>query len=274
MPYIDFNQLVALETECQTTTDIIWRSAALSDVGRAREVNEDAFYNDAEQGLWAVADGMGGLARGDYASSVVVDAFFHYMKASSIAGCIRDIETRLREAHANCRNSFKGKEQGKGKEKGKEKAERVGSTVAALYYYGGYGFLLWAGDSRVYRLRNDELQLLTTDHTVAQEKIASGAMTPEKAARHPSAHVLTRAVGVHQTLHMDLDYDRVLAGDRFLLCSDGLYNELADTELRSLLKDGEVQEAVKALVNKALDQGGRDNITAIVIDAAADTADA
>ena len=267
MPYINFNQLVELEDKCQSNqADITWRSAAHSDAGRVREVNEDAFYSDSEQGLWAVADGMGGLARGDYASGVVVDAFFHFMKASSIAGCVRDIETRLREAHANCRNSFKGK--------GKEKSERVGSTVAALYCYGGYGFLLWAGDSRVYRLRNNELELLTTDHTVAQDKIASGAMTPEKAARHPSAHVLTRAVGVHQTLHLDLDFDPIQVGDRFLICTDGLYNELSDDELRSLLTEGEVQEAVKALVNKALDQGGRDNITAIVVDATANTENA
>lgn len=253
MPYINFNQLVELETKCQPTTDIIWRSAAHSDVGCVREVNEDAFYNDSEQGLWAVADGMGGLARGDYASSVVVDAFVHYIKASSIAGCIRDMEIRLREAHANCRNSFK------------DKGERAGSTVAALYYYGGYGFLLWAGDSRIYRLRHNELQLLTTDHTMAQQKIDSGAMTPRQAARHPSAHVLTRAVGVHQTLHLDLDFDPVQAGDRFLICSDGLYNELSNDELLSLLQEGEAQESVHALVNKALEQGGRDNITAIVL---------
>lgn len=259
MPYIDFKQLVELEAKCQSTTNIIWRSAAHTDTGHVRKGNEDAFYNDPEQGLWAVADGMGGLARGDYASSVVVDAFVHYIKASSIAGCIRDMEIRLREAHANCRNSFKGT--------GKEKRERVGSTVAALYSYGGYGFLLWAGDSRVYRLRNDELKLLTTDHTVAQDKIASGAMTPQQAARHPSAHVLTRAVGVHQTLHLDLDFDLIQAGDRFLVCSDGLYNELSDDELHFLLKEGEAQEAVKSLVKNALDRGGRDNITAIVVDA-------
>jgi protein phosphatase len=253
MPYINFDQLVALETKCQSTVDFVWRSAAHSDAGCVREVNEDAFYNDSEQGLWAVADGMGGLARGDYASGVVVDAFFHYLKASSIAGCIRDIEVRLREAHSICRNSFKG--------------ERVGSTVAALYCYGGYGFLLWAGDSRVYRLRNDRLELLTTDHTVAQNKIASGSLTPERAARHPSAHVLTRAVGIHQTLHLDLDFDPVEVGDRFLICSDGLYNELSDDGLYTLLKEGGAQEAVRALVNKARNQGGRDNITAIVVDA-------
>ena len=261
MPYIDFEQLTALEARCQqnqhqSTHEMTWRSAAQSDVGRVREINEDAFYNDSEQGLWAVADGMGGLARGDYASAVVMDAFFNYVKKSSIADCIRDIEVRLRAAHENCRHSFN--------------EEQVGSTVAALYCYGGYSFLLWAGDSRIYRLRDDELQLLTTDHTVAQNKISSGAMTPEQAARHPSAHVLTRAVGVHQTLHIELDFDSVQAGDRFLLCSDGLYNELSDDALCSLLKEGEVQETVRALVNNALHQGGRDNVTAIVVDAIAD----
>ncbi|MGH1372226.1 MAG: PP2C family protein-serine/threonine phosphatase [Cellvibrionaceae bacterium] len=256
MPYIDFDQLVMLETKLQSTTNLTWRSAAHSDVGRVRKTNEDAFYSDSEQGLWAVADGMGGLARGDYASGVVADAFFHYIKASTIAGCIRDIEIRLREAHANCRNSFKG--------------EQVGSTVAALYCYGGHAFLLWAGDSRVYRLRDDTLELLTLDHTVAQSKIASGVMTPAQAARHPSAHVLTRAVGVHQTLHLDLDYDSIQAGDRFLICSDGLYNELPDRELHPLLKEGEPKQAVKVLVDRALNQGGRDNITAIVVDAVMD----
>ena len=238
-----------------------------------RKINEDAFYNAAEQGLWAVADGMGGLARGDYASSVAIDAFFHHVRSNSLAACIKDIETRLRHAHANCRNSFKNSNDlhNKHSNKSKGKAERVGSTVAALYHYGRFAFLLWAGDSRVYRLRNQKLSRLTTDHTVAQSKIDSGALTPQQAAKHPSAHVLTRAVGVHQTLYLDLDFASIEPGDRFLLCSDGLYNELADNELLIPLQQGEPQEAVQALMNRALDQGGRDNITAIVVDAIAET---
>ena len=115
-----------------------------------------------------VADGMGGLARGDYASGIVIDALFHHIKTNNLADCIRDLEIRLRQAHSNCRNAFQG--------------ER-GSTVAALYYSAAWRFS-WAGDSRIYRLRNRQLSLLTTDHTIAQSKIAS-KLSPQQAARHP-----------------------------------------------------------------------------------------
>lgn len=254
MPYIDFQQLVELETEVKSGPDLVWRSAGRSDVGLQRLVNEDAFYHSTEQGIWAVADGMGGLARGDYASGVVAEAFVHFVKAKTLALSIRELEMKLRAAHNNCRHSFPG--------------ERVGSTVAALFAYGSYAFLLWAGDSRVYRQRDDELLLLTKDHTVAQQKIASGELSPERAAFHPSAHVLTRAVGVHQTLHLELDYAPVAPGDRFLICSDGVYKDLVHREIRQALARGTAQQAVDALIDRALQKGGHDNITAIIVDAA------
>lgn len=253
MPYIDFKQLVELEPDCETTRTISWLSAARSHAGRVRQSNEDAFYNSSELGLWAVADGMGGLARGDYASGVVAEALVHFVPSKTLAACIRDLEMRLREAHSYCRNSFPG--------------EQVGSTVAALFSYGCYGFLLWAGDSRIYRLRDGQLQQLTQDHTVAQQKLARGELRAAQVAFHPSAHVLTRAVGVHQTLHLDLDYAVVQSGDRFLICSDGLFKDLTDDEVKRLLAQGAVAEAVDALLDGALDKGGRDNITAIVVDA-------
>lgn len=253
MPYIDFKQLVELETEVAATAPIAWQSAGRSHPGRVRSANEDAFYGSAQQGLWAVADGMGGLARGDYASGVVAEAFVHFVKLKSLAACIRDLEMRLRQAHSKCRHSFPG--------------ERVGSTVAALFNYGQYGFLLWAGDSRVYRLRAGRLDLLTTDHTVAQDKLSRGELTPAQAERHPSAHVLTRAVGVHQTLHLELDYGLVEPGDRYLVCSDGLYKELVADDIQRLLGPGSVNQAVEALVEGALERGGSDNITAIVVEA-------
>ncbi len=253
MPYIDFQQLVELEPDCQITSKTSWHSAARSHAGKVRSANEDAFFNSSELGLWAVADGMGGLARGDYASGVVAEAFVHFVPSKTLAGCIRDLEMRLREAHGYCRNSFPG--------------EQVGSTVAALFSYGQYSFLLWAGDSRIYRLRAGEFKQLTEDHTVAQQKLSRGELSAAQAALHPSAHVLTRAVGVHQTLHLDLDYEIVQSGDRFLICSDGLFKDLNADDIQRLLAKGGVDEAVDALVDSALDRGGRDNITAIVIDA-------
>ncbi|WP_101758892.1 PP2C family serine/threonine-protein phosphatase [Oceanicoccus sp. KOV_DT_Chl] len=254
MPYINYQQLVALEAELTAAPEICWRSLGRSHAGWVRQDNEDAFYHSTEQGLWVVADGMGGLARGDYASGVVAEACVHFVKSKTLAESIRGLEARFREAHNNCRNSFHG--------------ERVGSTVAALFSYGQYGFLLWAGDSRVYRLRNERLTQLTKDHTVAQEKFSRGELKAEQVPLHPSAHVLTRAVGVHQTLHLDLDYELVQKGDRFLICSDGLYNDLARAEIQQYLAQDALEDALNSLVDGALNNGGRDNITAIVVDAA------
>ena len=258
MPYIDFQQLTDLETQCTSSEPAVsWQSIGRSHVGRVRSDNEDAFYHSSEQGLWAVADGMGGLARGDYASGVVADALVHFVRLKSLAACIRDLEIRLRDAHNKCRHSFPG--------------EPVGSTVVALFSYGPFAFLLWAGDSRIYRLRpgnaQGQLALLTQDHTVAQEKIAQGALTAAQAALTPSADVLTRAVGVHQTLHLELDYARVEKGDRYLVCSDGLYKELSTLQIEHCLSKSSPQQALDCLINTALDNGGRDNITAILVDA-------
>ena len=253
MPYINFAQLEQIESSIGRDRFIHWQSAAHSHIGHVRDINEDAFLNASEQGLWVVADGMGGLARGDYASGVVVEGLLHFCRASSAAISIRDLEMRLRLAHDDCRNSFQG--------------ERVGSTVAAMFSYHDHAFFLWAGDSRIYRFRDGQLTQLTDDHTVAQERHRSGELSGLQARIHPSAHVLTRAVGVHQTLYLDLQYDRVLSGDRYLLCSDGLYQGGETKELEKALGSGDSTQSLQRLISLALEAGGRDNITAIVVDA-------
>ena len=133
----------------------------------------------------------------------------------------------------------------------------MGSTVAALFSYGVYVFFLWAGDSRVYRLRQDQLEQMTQDHTLAQEQNAT----------HASADLLTRAVGVHQTLHLDLDYSVVELGDRYLICSDGLHKELSSQQLQQALSQPPARQALDNLVEGALGNGGHDNITALIVDA-------
>lgn len=252
MPYIDFRQLEELEATANRGTRTSWRSVGKSDIGHTRKVNEDAFFNSTEQGLWAVADGMGGLARGDFASGVVVDALVYCSRLETLASSIRHLELKLREAHDNCRNAFHG--------------ERVGSTVAALFSYGSYAFFLWAGDTRVYRLRDGQLSQLTCDHTLGQEKVARGELTPAKAKLHPSSHVLTRAVGVHQTLHLELDYDAIQSGDRYLICSDGLYNPLQFDTIETLLQKDTIEKALENLVQEALRCGGQDNITGVLVE--------
>jgi len=254
MPYINIQQLEQLEVELRANDprEISWQSACLSHPGKSRQINEDAFLNSTERNLWAVADGMGGLSRGDYASGVSVESLLHFVEQSTLPNTIVSLEAKLREAHAVCRNTFK--------------AERVGSTVVVMYAFSNFAFFLWAGDSRVYRLRDNELQQLTTDHTVAQRKIASGELSPARAALDPSAHVLTRAIGVHQTLHLDLHFEPIEPGDQYLLCSDGLYNEVSEPDIQQRLQL-EPKQAVQELIDKANDRGGRDNITAIVVEA-------
>ena len=253
MPHIDFKQLVELESECLSAPKVTWRSVGRSDVGKERNSNEDAFYHSVEQGVWAVADGMGGHARGDYAAGVVAEAFVHFVPSKSLAHCIRDLEVRQREAHNLCRTTFPG--------------ELVGAAVVAMFSYGGYVFFLWAGDSRVYRLRGGQFTQMTVDHTVAQRKLRMGELSAAQAAYHPSSHVLTKAVGVHQTLHLEIDYALAQSGDRYLLCSDGLYKDLKAEEIQQYLAQGSIEASLDALISHALDNGGSDNITAIVAQA-------
>lgn len=251
MHRIDLDKLDAeLGSDTQTVS---WTSAARSDTGKVRKVNEDAFMRSEEQRLWVVADGMGGHSRGDYASQAVVESLLYFSAGKSPSKAIIELDMCLKKAHEVCRNTFA--------------SERVGSTVAALHAFGDHCIFVWAGDSRIYRLRDNNLEQMTRDHTLAQQKCDRGELSPLMASIHPSANVLTRAVGVNQQLWIDIAYEQVLPGDRYLLCSDGLYNDLERKEIQQLLLTGTADETVNALIFAALDHGGKDNSTAIVLDA-------
>lgn len=232
---------------------LTWHSASRTDVGRVRHINEDAFLDSREQRLWVVADGLGGHSRGDYASSTVVEQLRGFSRQKALLANLRDLETRLHVAHEKCRTAFR--------------KHRPGTTVAALLAHGNYCFMLWAGDSRIYLLRDGELEQLTQDHSVAQEKFSRGELTQEELAHHHAAHVLTRAVGAGRSLRLDMHYLPARAGDRYLMCSDGLYNPVDASNIRALMGQGSAEDCCVALVDLALAGGGRDNITVVVIDA-------
>ncbi len=232
---------------------IAWQSASGTDVGRVRHINEDAFLDSPEQRLWVVADGMGGHSRGDYASSVVVEKLRAFPRQNSVLANLQDMETRLQVAHEKCRTAFR--------------KHRPGTTVAAMLAHGNYCFLLWAGDSRIYRLRDGELEQLTQDHSRAQEKYASGELTAQEKESHHTAHVLTRSVGAHRDLRLEMHYSAVRPGDRYLLCTDGLYNPVAFGEVSAGLGQGSPTDACQSLIQLALERGGRDNITVVIVDA-------
>ena len=221
-------------------------------IGHIRRINEDALFVNEAEGLWLVADGVGGHGNGDKASAAIVEHVESYCRGNSVDECLTDITSRLRQAHQACKNMA-----GVG---------MPSSTVAALIIVQSKAILTWAGDSRIYRLRSGKLTVLTEDHNLAQERYRTGDLSREAAQRLKSANVLTRAVGVHQDLHLDADITEVEAGDRFLVCTDGLYKDLSLEKIQSMLGVPFSEHVLADLIDEALRQGGRDNITGIVVD--------
>jgi len=230
-----------------------YRSAGLSDQGRVRESNQDAFLERPEVGLWAVADGMGGHAGGDIASRMVCDALADLSPADTLQNTVESVRDRLAEVNTQVRSVAQRASGYPGS----------GSTVAVLLTRNAQCSMLWAGDSRVYRLRDQTLEQLTHDHSYALE-IADGTTAMEEASTDFS---ITRAVGGEETLELEFRRDHVKKGDRFLLCSDGLTHELDDAHIEACLQGGDPTESARKVLQAALEAGGHDNVTVIVIDA-------
>lgn len=235
-----------------------WRYCALTDTGVRRKHNEDAIMAAPATGLWAVADGMGGHEAGDLASGMIVEALSALPRSDNfslfvdaVEQALQDVNSRIR-AHAD--QAFEGR--------------MMGSTVVALLLADGYGACVWAGDSRLYRWRDQQLEQLSRDHSQVQRLLDAGVISEEEADSHPNANVITRAVGGAVELVVDVVMLDVLPGDRFLLCSDGLYNELDRNALALGLQQPDVETAAQNLLQAALQAGARDNVSVIVVEAA------
>jgi protein phosphatase len=232
-------------------SELRWTSAAHTDVGLVRSRNEDAFL--AEPGLWAVADGMGGHAFGDVASRAVVDALASVGAPDDMARFAAAASDRI--AWAN--QELRGEAIARG-------VSVMGSTVVAMLACGREVVCLWAGDSRIYLYRNARLQQLTRDHSQAEEFKSlgiSGAVVPAPAM----ANMITRAVGAADALELEQAALEAADGDMFLLCSDGLSNAVDEPAIVAALAPGDCAHAAHALVDMALANGGRDNITVVVV---------
>ena len=235
------------------TTPFSWTSSSISHVGLVRKINEDSCLDRSERGLWAVADGMGGHTLGDFASAAVVNALDQLPEPSNLETCITDARAYLQAVNQMLRE-----------EALKRGAQIIGSTAIVLLACGRRCAYLWAGDSRIYLCRNGHLMLLSRDHSQVEELLACGSLTAEAAVHHPARNLITRAVGAADTLEVDSETIEVADGDVFLLCSDGISNEVSEEEMRSALVTGDCRLAVSELVDIALARGGRDNISAIV----------
>ena len=225
-------------------------------VGLRRKVNEDSLMVRTERGLWAVADGMGGHEAGDVASAKVADALkslpilysLDELTEAAIAALVavnRDLIHLARTVDSQ---------------------RTIGSTVVGLAIADDEYRCFWAGDSRAYRLRGSRIERLSRDHSLVQDLVDAGMLSPEDAEAHPNANVVTRAVGVVEELKVDMVSGDSRPGDQFLLASDGLTRLVDDDEIAEELSTKHLEDAAESLIEMVLARGAPDNVSIVIIE--------
>jgi serine/threonine-protein phosphatase Stp1 len=234
------------------------RSFAVTDRGTVRPHNEDAFVDAPELGLFAVADGAGGHASGELASSMLAEA----LSAISVHLAPAEALAQIRLAVVAVHMALQAEAARRGD-------SMIASTLVVLLIRSGHFAALWAGDSRIYLLRGGALSQVTRDHSLVQALLDQGAITPQQALTHPQANVITRAIGApDDTGELDKAIGLARAGDIFLLCSDGLTKVLDDPTIAQLMV---APDPARTLIQAALSGGARDNVTAVVVGVAQET---
>lgn len=235
-------------------TSNTWTATGETNVGKVRKLNEDAILDLSEQQLWLVADGMGGHAAGDIASQMIADRLKNYKSTKLLGHNIKDISRRLQKVNEDLTEYAVTKTLG-----------IIGSTVAILMMHKHYCVTIWAGDSRVYRLRNNRLRQLTVDHDQVREFMRMG-ISEEKALAMPGSEIITRAIGSDEVHLPQVNLHEHLPGDKFLICSDGLTKELSDETIEGAMAAFEQNKIVDVLMRKTLEAGARDNVSIMVIE--------
>ncbi|HVW28910.1 MAG TPA: protein phosphatase 2C domain-containing protein [Polyangiaceae bacterium] len=250
-----------------STPPLTVRSFGGSDVGRRRQANEDAYLCDDELGLWVVADGMGGHAAGEVASQEAVDTIYGMVKrAHRNPGAQQDPDAAL---HAAVR-LLEGSVQAAtymiyAMSELDSRKSGMGTTISAMMLFGGYMITAQVGDSRIYQVRTESARQLTEDHTLINWQLKQGIITEEEAKNSRHKNVITRAVGNRDYVQVDTTMVEYAAGDVYLLCSDGLHGYLKAEEIPSLTNLGG-RESVRRLIDLANSRGGKDNITAVIVE--------
>lgn len=227
--------------------------ACLTNTGRVRERNEDAYAAHPELGLWVIADGMGGVSGGEVASAIAVETIVQAVeKGTTLTAAMGDAHEAILAAGAAGHGSL-----------------GMGTTAVVLRLDGLRYELAWVGDSRAYVLEQDQsLRQLTWDHSYVQALLDRGLIDSEQAASHPYRHMITRVLGSLESPRVDADHvsGELQPGDWLLLCTDGLNGELSDVEIGALIQEADAPEpAARALVAAALERGGHDNVTVILL---------
>jgi protein phosphatase len=251
-----------------TAVKIVLRSVGGSDIGRRRQVNEDSYLCDDDLGLWIVADGMGGHAAGEVASQEAVESIYGMVKRGKqkLAEDPRPVEEKLHAAVRLLEGSVQAatymiyamSELDANK-------SGMGTTISAMMSHAGFVITAQVGDSRIYQMRNGVASQLTEDHTLINWQLKQGIITEEEAKHSRHKNVITRAVGNRDYVQVDTGMIETKQGDRYLLCSDGLHGYLQAEEIPGLTRTGGM-ESVKRLIDIANTRGGKDNITAIIVE--------
>ncbi len=240
-----------------------------TDLGRKRAMNEDAFFMDDQLGLYVVADGMGGHAAGEVASREAVDTLYGMVKRG--VGSLRELVDPVAEtdARAACRLMESAVQAATYFVFSIAEIDRaksgMGTTISALLILGDYAVTAQVGDSRIYRVHGTSVEQLTEDHTLIAWQLKQGLITPQEAARSPHRNVITRAVGNREYVQVDTRRIPLTQGCRFLLCSDGLHGYLRDEDIPGIVRLGGAT-AVRRFIDLANERGGKDNITAVIVE--------
>lgn len=238
------------------------RSFAKTDVGKLRDVNQDAYYvSDSDLNLYILADGMGGYAGGEIASKLATQAAATYIQENfnKLAEYKKeDILEMIKKAieHANLVVHEKSKE--------KIELEQMGTTLEICLIYNNRAYLGHIGDSRIYRLRKEFFRRLTTDHSYVQKLVKDGTISKEEADTHPKKNMLMKALGCEEAVEPDIMVKGFMQDDIIIMCSDGLTNMISEERICEIV-NADLENAAENLVNEANNLGGYDNITVIII---------
>jgi len=237
------------------TEGFAFRVGCVSHVGRVREHNEDSVLSRPAIGLWAVSDGMGGHGNGDLASQAVVKALEGLAPSESAARLLADFEQKIIGVNAELRALARAKDR-----------RVIGATLVALIVHGGHYACVWCGDSRAYLRRSASLTQVSRDHSEVQELVDRGVLSKEQGRSWPGRNVITRALGASDQAELEIVDGPAFAGDRFLLCSDGLVVHVTDDEIAAELAAHDPQAACDSLLRLTLERGASDNVAIIVVD--------
>lgn len=232
-----------------------WSSAAATSAGNVRTDNEDTYLIHAENGIWAVADGMGGHQLGGLASQLVAESLLDIPAGGDLDRRLEHVATALQwvNFHLSCERTLVDPQQ------------IMGSTVMTLVAQSGRAACIWAGDCRCYLLRRGVLFQISEDHSLVQQWVDAKRLTAEEAIQHPHSNIVTRAIGVSRELVLESVEFELYSGDMLLLCTDGLYRGLSAGIIIRSLSFAEPEKAVQALMQHALAGAAKDNVTAVVV---------